>query len=130
MPPPDRKVIEEWFEFGREDFECGDFLISNAVFLPQAMERMQQAMEKYLKGFLLSQGWTLEKTHDLGVLLEEAIKHEPTFSRFAETAESLSQRYVEERYPGLARREVALDEARQRRSEVAELIALIRSLTP
>ncbi len=45
-------------------------------------------MEKYLKGFLLARGWTLEKTHDLTVLLDEAKKHAATFARFEDLAQA------------------------------------------
>jgi HEPN domain-containing protein len=87
-------------------------------------------MEKYLKGFLLARGWPLEKTHDLTVLLDEAVKHDAKFARFEDLAQTLSQRYVEERYPGTALRDVSTEEAGQRRVEVADLIALVRSLMP
>ncbi len=40
MKPPERKVIEEWFDFGQSDFDCGDFLIAQGVFPEQAMERL------------------------------------------------------------------------------------------
>ncbi len=43
MQPPERKIIEEWFEFGQSDFECAEFLLSQGVFPEQAMERLQQA---------------------------------------------------------------------------------------
>ena len=35
---------------------------------------LQQAMEKYLKAFLLSKKWKLKRTHDLEVLLNEAVQ--------------------------------------------------------
>lgn len=38
---------------------------------------LQQALEKYLKGFLLSRGWRLERIHDLRALLEEAFGFAP-----------------------------------------------------
>jgi HEPN domain-containing protein len=34
--------------------------------------RIHQALEKYLKGFLLKNGWTLQKTHDLINLASQA----------------------------------------------------------
>lgn len=130
MPLPNRRVIQEWFDFGQNDFECGKFLVEQERFLEQAMERFQQAAEKYLKGFLMSRGWHLEKTHAVRVLVDEAVKYDNRFGRFAEVARTLSQRYVEQRYPGMPAREVSLDEAQRCRAEVADLIALIRSLTP
>jgi HEPN domain-containing protein len=43
---------------------------ASAVFL-------QQALEKYLKAFLLQHGWKLRKIHELDALLDEAEKYKP-----------------------------------------------------
>jgi HEPN domain-containing protein len=130
MPRPDRRVIAEWFEYAQRDFDCAEFLVNQSVFPHQAMVHLQQASEKILKAFLLSRGWELVKTHDLRALLDEAIKHDKRFEKFADTMKRLTERYVEERYPGEPLREVTLDEARECHVEVSEFIALIRSLTP
>jgi HEPN domain-containing protein len=36
---------------------------------------LQQAVEKYLKAFLLSRGWRRRRIHDLEVLLNEALTY-------------------------------------------------------
>ena len=52
--------------------------------------RLQQAIEKYLKGFLLARGWRLRRIHDLGVLLSEAVRHDPGLERYPSLEESPS----------------------------------------
>jgi len=34
---------------------------------------LQQAVEKFLKAFLLSKGWKLRRVHDLNTLLDDAL---------------------------------------------------------
>ena len=60
----------DWFQIATDDFrrvprrlEEGD--AGDAAF------HLQQALEKYLNGFLLSRGWKLERIHELVKLLEE-----------------------------------------------------------
>ncbi len=61
--------------------------------------RLQQALEKYLKAFLLAHGWELQKTHETTKLLREASVHEPALVKFAELCQRVEQYYLEERYP-------------------------------
>jgi HEPN domain-containing protein len=60
---------------------------------------MQQALEKYLKAFLLSRGWKLKRIHDLEELLNEAIKHNREFERFRKTCQKVTGYYLIDRYP-------------------------------
>jgi HEPN domain-containing protein len=43
---------------------------------------LQQALEKYLKGYLLLKGWGLKPTYDLKELLDEVIKFNPDLKQF------------------------------------------------
>ncbi len=60
---------------------------------------LQQALEKYLKAYLLAHGWELQKTHETTKLLREASVHEPALEQFAELCQRVEQYYLEERYP-------------------------------
>ncbi len=61
--------------------------------------RLQQALEKYLKAFLLRQGWELEKTHDTRRLLLEAGNYEVELNNFENLCARVEQYYLEDRYP-------------------------------
>ena len=39
---------------------------------------LQQAVEKFLRAFLISKGWELQRIHDLEALLNMALKRDPT----------------------------------------------------
>lgn len=60
---------------------------------------LQQAAEKYLKGYLLGKGWALKQTHDLEVLLNEAIVHDDGFEQYLDHCLMIREFYVQERYP-------------------------------
>jgi HEPN domain-containing protein len=49
---------------------------------PHGGIHLQQAIEKWLKAFLLHHGWTLRRTHELEALLDEAIRYEQGWSVF------------------------------------------------
>jgi HEPN domain-containing protein len=61
---------------------------------------LQQSIEKALKAFLLSKGWTLKKIHDLEALLDNTVKFEPSFEKFRSLAQKVTGYYLVERYPG------------------------------
>jgi HEPN domain-containing protein len=62
---------------------------------------LQQALEKYLKGFLLKHGWKLKKIHTLHSLLDEAMGFDPGLQPFRPVCERISGFYLAERYPSL-----------------------------
>lgn len=60
---------------------------------------LQQAIEKYLKAFLLGKGWQLRKVHDLEALLDDAIKYAPKLEIFRDLCAEVTGYYLVERYP-------------------------------
>jgi HEPN domain-containing protein len=57
------------------------------------------AAEKYLKGYLISRGWTLKKTHDLLELLELCAEYDPAFGSIVTDGSILNEYSVSGRYP-------------------------------
>lgn len=89
---------KDWYAKARKDFkrvrarlEDGDY--EDAAF------HLQQALEKYLKGYLLSTGWKLVRVHDLEFLLDEAVKSFPELERFRGICQEVTGYYLVERYP-------------------------------
>lgn len=60
-----RKLVQEWFDKAGQDFDDAEFLFKHNRSFETIAFHIQQAAEKYLKGFLISKGQELEKTHDL-----------------------------------------------------------------
>ena len=94
LNPPD------WYRVGQRDWIAAQTLLqSDDELLAVAGLLLQQALEKYLKGYLLSKGWMLRRTHDLSVLLKTLIEYEPDFSQFVDACLRITDFYVENRYP-------------------------------
>jgi HEPN domain-containing protein len=62
---------------------------------------LQQALEKFIKAYLLSRGWKLKKVHTLQSLLDEAAAHDGALMPFRDLCECVSSFYFAERYPTL-----------------------------
>ena len=75
MQPEESQYSEDWFRIGNKELDRAKNLF-NLSDLGGAGFNIQQAVEKYLKGYLLSKGWKLKKIHDLEPLLNEAIPHD------------------------------------------------------
>lgn len=117
---------ESWCRYARRDWRRARIMEREGDLQATGMF-LQQAVEKYLKGFLLDQGWSLRKTHELDLLLEEAIKYRPRLAAYRDVCERMSSYYLIDRYPNdLAS---GLD-TRQIDSDATEVTALILSIFP
>jgi len=56
----------------KKRLESADALFPARSACYSAVEPLQESVERYLKGFLLSHGWQLERIHDLNRLLDLA----------------------------------------------------------
>lgn len=88
----------DWLQIAAEDFQRVPRRLAEGD-VADAAFHLQQALEKYLKAFLLSKGWKLERIHDLRALLEEAARHEPSLKRFRRLCAEITAYYIQERYP-------------------------------
>ncbi len=59
----------------------------------------QSAAEKFIKGFLISQGWVLEKTHDMVALLEFCNDYDSVLGAMLAEGAILNEYVVAGRYP-------------------------------
>ena len=93
------QLVEEWLERGKRDLETAKILFSSSDYFEIILFHIHQAVEKYIKGFLISRGWKLKKIHDLEVLITEAIKFDDSFKEYLDFGRKLTGFYFEERYP-------------------------------
>lgn len=82
MSEADSTLPADWFAQGDLDVQAAEILLAQGGPLPIIAFHLQQAAEKYLKGFLLSTGWPLRRIHDLEALIQEAIVRMPTSPPF------------------------------------------------
>ena len=87
---------------------------------------LQQAVEKFLKAYLLSKGWKLRRIHDLEALLDDAMAHDPSLDQFRNACQKITNYYVVERYPLTVEAEFTLDEVRTSLEAAGQLIEKLR----
>lgn len=90
----------EWVQRAENDFKT----IEAVILLEDppwevAAFHAQQAVEKYLKAFLLNRGWQLRKTHDLIDLLSSCVKYDTTLQSLAPQCQELNPYVLSGRYP-------------------------------
>ena len=116
----------DWLLLAKERLESADALFAARGACYSAVELLQESVERYLKGFLVSRGWQLERIHDLNRLLDLATAHRADFSRFQQLAQSLTEQFWEQHYPGGDLDEVGQDYPDLRQA-LGELVALVES---
>lgn len=94
-----KKDVEEWLSKADKDLDEARFLFRHKRPLENVAYFIHQAIEKYLKGFLIFNSWELEKIHDLVKLGKEACKFDESFEKFISMMEEITDFYIESRYP-------------------------------
>jgi len=118
-------VSAEWFVLGDQDVESAQILLTEDGPLPVVAFHLQQAIEKYLKGYLLVQGWQLRRVHDLEVLIQEAVAVDGDFAAFLGDCQRITEFYIESRYPTGFFIPFVLSELQSDLETTQKLIALI-----
>lgn len=93
------QVVKEWFERGKHDLDVANILLAEEEYFDVVLFHIHQAVEKYLKGFLIHRGWELKKIHDLESLMTEAMGFDVEFQNYLDFGRKLTAFYYEERYP-------------------------------
>ena len=128
MPPKNSLYPQDWFQIAARDFKRAENLIR--VDDPEgAGYHLQQAVEKYFKGFLLSKGWRLKRIHDLEVLLNDALKYEVTLEPFRSLCQKISGYYLIDRYPLPSVATLIQREVQVSMDEAEKLIERLKALT-
>lgn len=83
---------------------------------------LQQALEKYLKAFLLKRGWKLKKIHTLPTLLDYAVKYSPELESFRDLCDRVTDYYFTERYPQLVSLDLTSKDIRRDLKEAEKFI--------
>lgn len=125
MPPKESRYPKDWLALAEKDLarvkrslrdkdpELGGFCL-------------QQAVEKFLKAFLLSKGWKLRRIHDLEALLDDAMAHDASLDQFRDVCQTITKYYVVERYPLAVETELTEEEVRASLQAAQRLIERIR----
>ena len=83
------KYFREWLKYAEENFEGGKILFNNSTenFKTLVCYNMQQAVEKYLKAYLVANGIEIDErhrehyTHNIAELIEKCKEIDPDFDK-------------------------------------------------
>ncbi|MGH7450178.1 MAG: HEPN domain-containing protein [bacterium] len=90
---------------------------------------LQQAVEKFLKAFLLSKGWKLDKIHDLEKLLNDALAYDSSLEEFRPTCQKITAFYFVERYPFVTDVFLTEEDIRGSMKEIEKFVEKLRAAT-
>ncbi len=106
---------QQWLRYAQGDLTVAQHEMQNqSPVYPTVCFLCQSAAEKFLKAFLISRGWPLEKTHDLVELLGWCIDYDPELGSMAAEGALLNEYIVAGRYPGdIASEQIGAAEAKE-----------------
>jgi len=126
-PANHKKLAQEWFDIGHNEFGFAKAGFENfKAFYPQICFQCQQAVEKYLKGFLVYHRKRFPKIHDLTELAKLCAKIDKGFLKFLKETDILGQYYLTSRYP-LEYREAGRKEAGEALEIAKKIIIFVKN---
>jgi len=125
----DAKNPQDWFLFAEERLHGADVLWQADGLTYTGVECLQEAAERYLKGYMIGKGWALIKTHDLSRLIRDAIEIDASFKRYEDLAERLTEEFFLQHYPGLDLTGVG-ENYETMRHEIGEMVDYMKSVMP
>jgi HEPN domain-containing protein len=99
MAPKPDVIAGEWFARGENDLRNATILFEHGGSDDAVCFLCQQAAEKYLKGFLVSNKKMYKLTHDLYLTLKDCTELDKGFASLEDACRSLTSYYIETRYP-------------------------------
>lgn len=126
MPHEESRYPADWVRIAEKDLGRVDRLLDEND--PElAGFCLQQAVEKFLKAFLLSKGWRLRRIHNLDTLLDDAITYDASLEKFRSVCQKISAFYFLERYPFLIETGITNEDVRASLDEAKELVENLRT---
>ncbi len=125
MPREESRYPDDWLRIAEKDLARTERSLDDGD--PElAGFCLQQAIEKFLKAFLLTKGWGLRRIHDLEALLDDAVLYDPALEQFRVTCQKITKYYVIERYPLAIGSELTEREVRASLEAVRGLVERIK----
>jgi HEPN domain-containing protein len=125
MPREESAYPVDWLRIAEKDLARVDRLL--AAQDPEAAGFfLQQAVEKFLKAFLISRGWQLERIHDLEVLLNSALAFNASLEPYRLLCQKITGFYLVERYPFIVEAGLTAEDVSTSLEQVKGLIEKLR----
>lgn len=114
-----------WLEIAERDLDRVNRLIEDDPEL--AGFCLQQAVEKFLKAFLISNGWEHQKGHDLVTLLDEATSYDSSLGQYRRACKKITLFYYITLYPVITEERITKDNVIGAFEQVKNLITLLQA---
>ncbi len=95
----DTKRYREWFEKSNKDLKGAEILFEHDGDFGLVCFHCQQAIEKYLKGYLIYKTGVLQDGHNLVKLCKKASEFSQVFKEYLKECAFVNTFYIETRYP-------------------------------
>ncbi|GAB4270743.1 HEPN domain-containing protein [Thermincola ferriacetica] len=95
----DSKRYKEWFAMAEKDLKSAKILFEHDADYGIVCFHCQQAIEKYLKGYLILKSGELIEGHSLVKLCKKASQFDETFKSLVKDCAFVNAFYIETRYP-------------------------------
>lgn len=127
MKLEDSSYPADWLRIAEKDWTRVKHLLD--VRDPEAAGfYLQQSAEKFMKAFLLTKGWKLQKIHDLEKLLNDVLIYDNAFEAYRSVCQKITAFYFIDRYPFVTDVFLTEDDIRSSLPEVEQFIAKLKSL--
>lgn len=94
-----REDTGRWVSFADKDLRLAELALENGIYV-YAAYHAQQAVEKYLKAYLIEHDRPYPRTHDIKILIKECAKIDKELEELLEIgADRLTIYAIEARYP-------------------------------
>lgn len=127
MPREESTYPMDWLRIAEKDLRRAQHLLEIED-AEAAGFFLQQALEKYLKAFLLGKGWELKRIHDLEALLNAALEYDATLEVFRPVCQRVTGFYFAERYPILIETSLTVEDVLISIEESRALINRLKSI--
>lgn len=119
---------KEWFRKADNDIRAAEIIIKEVQPPTDTVcFHAQQAVEKYLKGYLTKNGREFLKSHDLNYLLKLCVDVDAQFVRYEKEVLILNKYGIEPRYPADIPVYYSVEEARKAIDFAKEIVNFIKA---
>lgn len=119
---------KEWFDAALKDLKGAKILFEYDGDNGIVLFHLQQAVEKYLKGYLIYKTGMLQDGHSLIKLCKKAAVYDNRFKNFIKDCAFLNGYYIETRYPAEDPLVAEVDDVKEALKFTEEIIAFIESV--
>ncbi|AVX19647.1 HEPN domain-containing protein [Carboxydocella sporoproducens DSM 16521] len=109
----DTQNYNEWLIMAQKDLRGARILFEHEADYELVCFHCQQAVEKYLKGYLIYKTRELQEGHNLMKLCKKAMIYNKKFGEFLKDLAFLNTFYIETRYPATEPLQISQEDAEE-----------------